>query len=123
MKPHVFKFQIAFADTDAGGIVYHARYLEIAERARMDMFKNVRDEDGGLVIRKVSLKYLKPFRVGDIVTVETKLTGKGAASADFEQIFVKDKERHAIMNGTAVYVNKNLKPTRISDAWLKYMEI
>lgn len=32
-KIHKFPFAIAYADTDAGGIVYHGRYIEIAERA------------------------------------------------------------------------------------------
>ena len=39
MKVHVFPFTIAYADTDAEGIVYHARYLEIAERARMNWLR------------------------------------------------------------------------------------
>jgi len=29
-----FLYRIAYSDTDAGGIVYHARYFEIAERSR-----------------------------------------------------------------------------------------
>ena len=119
MKTHKFDFQVAWADTDAGGIVYHARYIEIAERARMNMFKDVHDNDGGFVIQKLSIKYMKPFKVGDIITVETRLLNKKAASMDLEQIFVKKGEPHAIMTGTAVYVNKELKPARIPEKWSK----
>jgi acyl-CoA thioester hydrolase len=120
MKPHIFNFQIAFADTDAGGIVYHARYIEIAERARMNMFSDVRDNDGGFVIRDLAIKYLKPLRLSDKITVETRFTGHTAISMKIEQKFVKDKTEHAVMTGTVVYVNKDIKPARIPDAWLNY---
>ena len=120
MKPHIFKFQIAYADTDAGGIVYHARYIEIAERARMNMFSDVRDSEGGFVIRDLAIKYLKPLRLSDKITVETRFVGHTAISMKIEQKFVKDKSEHAVMTGTVVYVNKDIKPTRIPNAWLNY---
>ncbi|GEM_PF-2285645 len=45
-KIHKFPFAIAYADTDAGGIVYHGRYIEIAERARMDLQqKSIRGDE------------------------------------------------------------------------------
>ena len=122
MKPHIFNFQIAYADTDAGGIVYHARYIEIAERARMNMFENVKDPDGGFVIRELSIKYLKPLRLGDKFSVKTRFAGGSAASRKLEQIFVKDGIEHAVMTGTAVYVNRDIKPARIPDVWLKYLK-
>ncbi|MDR3208854.1 MAG: acyl-CoA thioesterase [Rickettsiales bacterium] len=122
MTPHIFNFRIAYADTDAGGIVYHARYIEIAERARMDMFKDVNDSDGGFVIRKLSVKYLRPLRLGDAFQVETRFIGHGAATLDIEQKFVKDGEAYAVMTGTAAYVNKALKPVRIPEIWLKLGE-
>ena len=37
MRTYTFPFAIAYADTDAGGIAYHGRYIEIAERARMNI--------------------------------------------------------------------------------------
>lgn len=122
MKPHIFNFQIAYADTDAGGIAYHPRYVEIAERARMNMFSDVSDPNGGFVMRKLTMKYLKPLRLGDKFTVETIFTGHTAATVDIEHKFMKDGEAHAVMTGTVVYVNKEIKPARIPDVWLKFME-
>ena len=34
MRKFTFPFSIAYSDTDAGGIVYHGRYIEIAERLK-----------------------------------------------------------------------------------------
>ena len=41
MKTYTFPFAIAYADTDAGGIAYHGRYIEIAERARMNILRGI----------------------------------------------------------------------------------
>jgi acyl-CoA thioester hydrolase len=120
MKPHIFDFQIAWADTDAGGIVYHARFIEIAERARMAMYSDVKDTEGGFIIRELAIKYLKPLRVSDKIQVETVFTGHTHTSINIEQKFMKDGELHAVMTGTVVYVNKDIKPMRIPDAWLNY---
>ena len=119
-NPHKFPFSIAYADTDAGGIVYHARYIEIAERARMNMFSDVRDAEGGFVIRDLAVKYLKPLRLADKITVETRFVGHTAISMKIEQKFIRDGAEHAVMTGTVVYVNRDIKPTRIPDAWLNH---
>ena len=37
MKTFKADFLISYADTDAGGVVYHSRYIDMAERARMEM--------------------------------------------------------------------------------------
>ena len=72
MKIHRFPFTIAYADTDAEGIVYHARYLEIAERARMNWLRGVTKcgDDIGFVVRELNIKYLQPLRVADEFVVD-----------------------------------------------------
>jgi len=115
---HVFPFTIAYADTDAGGIVYHARYVEIAERARMNWIKSnlKNDDDLGFVIKEINVKYLRALRVGEEITVESIATNIGAASLSVEQKFVKDGDVYAILTGTIVYIGANMKPKRIPDA-------
>ena len=115
MKPHIFPFTIAYADTDAGGIVYHARYIEIAERARMSCMRGDIPPDGdiGFVIRELNIKYMRPLKLGDDFVVETIITDLGAASLSVEQKFVRNSEVYAILTGTAAYIGANLRPKRI----------
>lgn len=117
MTKHVFPFSIAYADTDAGGIVYHARYIEIAERARMQWLKNTVPPDGdiGFVIKNLSMKYKKPLKLADEFVVESCVLKLGAASIDVEQKFMKDGDVYAVLNATAAYIGRDLKPKRISD--------
>lgn len=123
MTPHKFPFAIAYADTDAGGIAYHGRYIEIAERARMNWLRGVRPVDGdlGFVIRELNIKYIHPLMLGDEFVVETTITDIGAASLSVEQKFVKDDVVCAILNGKAAYIGKDMRPKRIPDEMLKHL--
>jgi len=120
MKPHIFPFMIAYADTDAGGIVYHARYVEIAERARMNWLRGAIPPDGdiGFVIKEISVKYKRPLRLGDEFIVETRASDIGAASLSVEQKFVKDNEIYAILTGKAAYIGADLRPKRMPDEYI-----
>lgn len=120
-KIHKFPFAIAYADTDAGGIVYHGRYIEIAERARMNWLHGVAAAVGdvGFVIRELNIKYIRPLKLGDELTVESVITHVGAASLSIEQKFVRDGEIYAILNGTAAYIGGDMRPKRIPDQILQ----
>ena len=114
-KIHIFPFTIAYADTDAEGIVYHARYLEIAERARMNWLRgrlNV-DDDIGFVVRELNIKYFQPLKVADDFVVETQLSDVGAAVVCVEQKFVKEGEICAIINLRVAYLGADMRPKRI----------
>ena len=121
MSVHVFPFTIAYADTDAEGIVYHARYLEIAERARMNWLRgklNVGD-DIGFVVRELNIKYLQPLRVADEFFVETSMTDVGMASVRVEQKFVKDGIISAIINLKVAYLGADMRPKKIPDDFIR----
>ena len=115
MKIHRFPFTIAYADTDAEGIVYHARYLEIAERARMNWLRGVTKcgDDIGFVVRELNIKYLQPLRVADEFVVETQMADVGAAIVRVEQKFVKDGAEYAIINLKVAYLGGDMRPKRI----------
>ena len=117
MKTHKFPFVIAYADTDAEGIVYHARYLEIAERARMNWLRGRLKfgDDIGFVVRELNIKYIQPLKVADEFVVETKLIDVGAAIVRVEQKFVKDGAEYAIINLKVAYLGGNMRPKRIPE--------
>ncbi len=120
MKKHVFPFTIAYADTDAEGIVYHARYLEIAERARMNWLRGhvAANGDIGFVVRELNIKYMQPLKVADEFVVETQMTDVGAAVVRVEQKFVKDDVVCAIINIKVAYLGGDMHPKRIPQEFL-----
>ena len=121
--PHIFPFMIAYADTDAGGIVYHARYIEIAERARMDWWKQMGlwSLDSGFAVAELAIKYKRPLHLADEITVETRATSVGAATICVEQKFIKNGEICAIMTVKVAHLDRNLKPVRIPAEWAEQL--
>ena len=122
MKTFQFPFSIAYSDTDAGGIVYHGRYIEIAERARMAMMRGICMDDGGFVVRELSIKYMQPLRLADDIVVETEITKVGAASLDLQQKFVHDGSICAIMDITVAYIGSDMRAKRIPDSVLSHLD-
>jgi acyl-CoA thioester hydrolase len=72
-----FPARIYYKDTDAGGVVYHANYLELFERCRTEWLRAngfwqaqlLRDQGIVFVVRSVAIDYLKPARLDDLVTL------------------------------------------------------
>lgn len=120
MKTHKFPFTIAYADTDAEGIVYHARYLEIAERARMNWLRGhvVVGDDIGFVVRELNIKYMAPLYAGEDLFVETQMVDVGAAVVKIEQKFVKDGIVCAIINLKVAYLGADMRPKRIPSEFI-----
>ena len=117
MTAHIFPFSIAYADTDAGGIAYHGRYIEIAERARMHWLRGARPAPGdlGFVVREIRARYMRPLLLGDEFVVVSEIIKRGAASLDIEQKFVKDGDVCAIIDLTVAYIGADMRPKRIPD--------
>lgn len=63
---------VSYADTDAGGVVYHGRYIEQAERSRQQLLLDAelsfsaleREYDCLLVVRAIDASYEHPAFLG-----------------------------------------------------------
>ncbi|MDR0319773.1 MAG: thioesterase family protein [Rickettsiales bacterium] len=119
---HKFRFQIAYADTDAFGIAYHARHIEICERARVDMMTGWDWNQGGFVLRALSAEYKKPLRVEEIVEVESEFIDVGAASAKVRQTIKVGNEVRSIIIVDAVFINDKMKPIRIPKSLVDFLK-
>ena len=87
-RPQIFSLpvRVYFQDTDAGGVVYHANYLNFMERARTEWLRAHGYSNAGLmkefgvvfVVRSAKLEYLKPAQLDDLldVTVQIKDIGR-----------------------------------------------
>ena len=124
IKPHIFNFSVAYADTDAFGIMYHARHIEIAERARSNWSKDIvlPDGDAGFVVRELNIKYFHPLLLNDDFIVETRPVKIGSASMTIEQKFVKGEEICAIMNITIAYLGSDMRPKAIPESVLNMLK-
>ena len=85
------RVRVRYADTDADGVVYYANYLTFFEVVRVEWLRALgcpitRILEQGIILPVVEarLKYLRPARVDDLLTVAAKLVAVGPASFAFD---------------------------------------
>ncbi|MCX5616320.1 YbgC/FadM family acyl-CoA thioesterase [Bombella sp. TMW 2.2559] len=125
MSAHHCQFRIYYEDTDAGGIVYHARYLGFAERARAEALRslgiNIGDmevQDGvGFVVRQIGVRYHTPLRLDERMNVETVLHHAAGARLKLRQVITnlsRDGQVAAVIDVELACLNPDsLVPMRL----------
>lgn len=100
MKQFNWNARVYYEDTDAGGVVYHARYLAFFERARTEMLRQLDisqqkllQEGIAFVVKKMDISYLFPARLDDMLTISSSIEQVRKASIIFKQtIFNQNKQ-------------------------------
>ena len=87
--------RVYYEDTDAGGVVYHASYVAFYERARTEMLRHhhfsqqeLLAENVAFVVRKMTVEYLAPARLDDMLEIQSEITSMRGASMVFTQRIV-----------------------------------
>jgi acyl-CoA thioester hydrolase len=99
-KLFTLPIRVYFQDTDAGGVVYHASYLNFMERARTEWMRSFGFSNAGLmkelgvvfVVRSLKLDYLKPALLDDLLTVSAQLKAIGRSRVTLHQIMMRGDE-------------------------------
>ena len=113
--PFEFPVRMYWEDTDAGGIVYHARYLHFFERARTEWWRHMGLEQqqiklatGGMfVVQSLQIRYASPAYLDDLLITRTVLTQLGKASCTLQQTAVRETDQTLLadFNVRLGYVN------------------
>lgn len=118
---HRMPIRVYYEDTDAGGVVYYANYLRYAERARTELLRAIGFESSdmmateglALAVRRVAAEYLRPARLDDLLTVETRITAVKGASMDMRQVVRRDGEALVEMDLTVACITVDGRPARL----------
>jgi acyl-CoA thioester hydrolase len=121
-----FEARVYYEDTDAGGIVYHARYLAFAERARTEALRaagvphDQLSTQYGLifVVRRVEMDYWAPARLDDVVVVTTRTLAVGGASVRLRQEFAVGGTAIGVLDVRLACVGRaDGRPARMPERW------
>ena len=95
---HVMPVRVYYEDTDFSGIVYHANYLRFMERGRSNYLRLLGADQRGLfeatereapgfafVVRSMTIDFLKPARMDDVLDVVTEYEEIKGASITLKQ--------------------------------------
>ncbi len=126
MTPYTLTLRVYYEDTDAGGIVYHARYLAFAERARTEALRQAGVPHAELVdgyglifvVHRVEMDYLRPARLDDELVVTTGPWALGAATIEVRQVFTAANGTvGSLLVKLACVRRADGRPARIPDRW------
>lgn len=93
--------RVYWEDTDAGGIVFYANYLKFFERSRTEWLRSLgieqqrlKDDTGCMfVVTDTAIRYHRPARLDDELTVTANMIETGRASMIIKQKALLKKEQ------------------------------
>ena len=127
-RRHVLPVRVYFEDTDFSGLVYHGSYVRWCERGRSDFLRLIGNdhralmggagarEPAAFVVRRMSLEYLKPARIDEVLEVVTRVKEATAATLALDQRIVRNREELFTAEVMVVLVSQSGKPQRLSTA-------
>jgi acyl-CoA thioester hydrolase len=115
--------RVYYEDTDAGGVVYHTGYIRYFERARTEWLrslgysqKQLAEEAGVLfTVVELTVRYLKPARLDDMLEVLAEVGERGHASLAFVQE-IRNASGELLADGQvriACVDQRSLRPRRL----------
>jgi acyl-CoA thioester hydrolase len=121
---HLLPMRVYYEDTDFSGVVYHASYLRFLERGRTEFLRaagvdqsTLHAEGEGLIfaVRRMTVDYLKPARMDDVLLIETHTAEIRGASLTIAQRILRGEEV-LVTADVRVAAIAGGRPARIPDA-------
>ena len=117
------KLKVYYEDTDSGGVVYYANYLNFLERARTESLfsigfsnKKIHDQFNSLIIVKsCNIEYKKSAHLEDELTIRSFVKSITKTSFFMNQIISKKDDVIVEAQVHLVFVNREGKPIKIPD--------
>lgn len=128
---HHFTVRVNFEDTDMTGVVHHPNYLLYMERARSDALRLL-DIDhraaveaglGYFTIADLRVKYLRPAKLDDLLTIVSQIHVLRAASWVVHQRVMRDDEEVAHADITVAFLSPDGRPKRQPKAWTEAYKV
>tara|TARA_B100000787_G_scaffold153829_1_gene128270 strand:- start:838 stop:1260 length:423 start_codon:yes stop_codon:yes gene_type:complete len=122
-KNFAHKVKVYYEDTDAGGVVYYANYLNFLERARTEAINNIglsnkkiKENFGALIIVKsCNIDYKKSAHLEDELNIRSFVKSITKTSFSMMQIISREQDIIAEAKVHLVFVNNLGKPVKIPD--------
>jgi acyl-CoA thioester hydrolase len=100
---HILPVRVYYEDTDFSGVVYHASYLRFMERGRTDylrllgidhraMYEKGATPGFAFVVRNMTIDFVKPAYMDDVLEIVTQPEEVGGASATLHQFVMRGGE-------------------------------
>ncbi|GJE00732.1 MULTISPECIES: tol-pal system-associated acyl-CoA thioesterase [Methylobacterium] len=128
--PHLLPVRVYYEDTDFSGLVYHASYLRFLERGRTELLRAAGVDQSVLhaggeglffAVRRMTIDWLVPARMDDVLAVETRTAEVRGASIVIAQRILRDAQV-LLTADVRVAALAGGRPARLPDALRAILE-
>lgn len=120
MEKCEYRFRVHAGDTDYGGVMYHANYIDFFERARVEWFNQLGINLAEWARQKIffpvaslSIDYLRPVFFNDELVIKSDIVKAGQVSLVFEQRMLKGDALISTITAKVGCVDEAYKPVSI----------
>ena len=131
-KSHFYYIRVHYEDTDIGGIVYHAKYINFIERARTSLIRLIKFppekflKNGlSIVVKSINFDWYSSSTLGDCICVETNILKIRKVSIILRQT-IYNFERSKILATAEVkicFLDTDMKIALIPNEFIKKLKI
>ncbi|HCW91419.1 MAG TPA: tol-pal system-associated acyl-CoA thioesterase [Marinobacter sp.] len=134
LGPSVFTLpvRVYIEDTDAGGVVFHAKYLHYMERARTEWVRHCGvqlraglESNISYVVQTLSIHYAVPARLDDELLVTAEPTAMGRVWMNFRQRVLRKDDKRLLADAdvrVACVALDSARPRRLPDNLRELLE-
>jgi acyl-CoA thioester hydrolase len=124
MLEHRSQIEVRYAETDMMGVVYHGSYLPWLEVARTALlasrgipYRELEASGFFLPVIEVNLRYHKPARYADVVTVHAVIRERPALRLRIDYELHRGPEKLASGHTVHVFIDRAGRPVRPPEAF------
>lgn len=104
------RFRVYYEDTDASGVMYHARYLVFFERARTEFLRSLgysqqqlmQEQAVAFTLSDLNIRYRQAARLDDELIVSTQVEKASYASVIFKQQMFRASDPETLLSEARV---------------------
>jgi len=124
--------RVYYQDTDAGGVIYHSKYLDFCERARteflrekkVDQIELMEKQNIMFVVKNLNVDYVLGGQLDDLITITAKITEIKGVRIKMKQEIIRKSDEKLLskINLELVCINKNFRPVRIPEKLIEKLK-
>lgn len=120
-REHRLPVRVYYEDTDFTGLVYHGSYVRFFERGRTDALRTLGvghaelledDQPSAFVLSSLNVRFLKPARIDDALTVSTRFEAMKGPRLVISQTILRVSEVLCEADVVAVCIHLDGRPRR-----------
>jgi acyl-CoA thioester hydrolase len=119
---HEITIRVRYYETDAQGFVHHANYFQYFELARVEQllaaghdYAQLERDVIILVVNKISCKYHRPCRFGDMLRLQVRTVSARGARIDHEYRLLRGNELLAEAESTLACIDRQGRVQRLPE--------